>query len=175
MGEKRVATIPTAIPLAVNVPPGVLCVLDDLSSMILGQLATRRKLQAILETLSEHIDVDYARFVLCCRLARDDSTVAPAADSCDERLAASLRDYPEILESLSRGTATVVENGDTFGRVTGEGAGDSSLCVPVCRGGGIVGLLCVSTTRGRGDFSSWEVDFCSILANMAGAALTAAS
>ncbi len=174
MGEKRAVTIPPAIPPAVNAPPGVLGVLDDLSSMILGQSATRRKLQAILETLSNHIDVDTARFVLGCRLGRDGLTAAPAADGRDERLTASLRDYPGILESLSRGAGTVVENGGTLGRVAGKDTDGSSMCVPVCRGGGIVGLLCVSTTRGRGNFSPWEVDFCSILANMAGAALTAA-
>ncbi len=175
MGEKRAAIAAPAIPLDVLAPSGVLGVLDDLSSMILGQLATRRKLQAILETLSEHIEVDSAQFVLGCRLGMDGPTMAGATDRGDEQLAISLRDYPGILESLSRGKGTVVENGGTLGRSSRSAGGGSSLCVPVCRSGGIVGLLCVSTSRGEGSFSSWEIDFCSILANMAGAALTTAS
>jgi GAF domain-containing protein len=175
MGEKRAVTVAPAIPLDVIAPSGVLGVLDDLSSMVLGRLATRRKLQAILETLSEHIEVDCARFVLGCRLGLDGLTATAAVDCGDERLADSLRDYPGIFESLSRGKGTVVENGGTLGRCSRGADGGSSLCVPVCRSGGIVGLLCVSTSRGRGSFSSWEVDFCSILANMAGAALTTVS
>ncbi len=175
MGEKRAASVPTAIPLDVIAPSGVLGVLDDLSSMILGQMATDRKLRAILETLSEHIDVDGARFVLNCRLARESYSAVPSARRRGQDLDAVLKEYPAILDSLTRGTGTVVENGGTLGRSDTHGNGGSSLCVPVCRNGGIVGLLCVSTSRGRGSFSPWEVDFCSILANMAGAALTAAS
>jgi len=172
MVEKRAAATPPAIPLEVNVPSGVLGVLDDLSSMILGELATRRKLQAILETLSEHIDVERARFVLDCRLGRD-SRALPAGPG-DPRLAALLGDYPALRDSLTRGRATVVESGGPPAAAAGDDANDASICVPICRGGGIVGLLCVSVPRARGGLSPWEVDFCSILANMAGAALTTA-
>jgi hypothetical protein len=171
MGEKRAAGSSTAIPLAVKAPQGVLGVLDDLSSMILGQLATRRKLQAILETLSDHIEVDSARFVLGCDLGGDGFSAAPAADGGDDQLSAFLRSYPGILESITNGTGTVVENNGTLGRKPKNDLPGSSLSVPICRGGGIVGLLCVSTSRGEGRFSPWEVDFCSILANMAGASL----
>lgn len=173
MGVKRAATVSTAFSLDVVAPSGVLGVLDDLSSMILGQMATGRKLQAILETLSEHIDVDCARFVINYRLTREGLSAFTSSSGRDEQLVAALKEYPAILESLTRGTGTVVENGGTLGRSVRDGAGNSSLSVPVCRNGGIVGLLCVSTSRGRGSFSPWEVDFCSILANMAGAALTA--
>jgi GAF domain-containing protein len=173
MGEKRGATFPQALPLDVMAPSGVLGVLDDLSSMILGRMAIDRKLQAILETLSEHIDVDCARFVLNYRLARDGNSAVIAEGGWDRQLAATVKEYPLILESLASGTGTVVENGGTLGRSVRNSASESSLCVPVCRNGSIIGLLCVSTSRGRGSFSPWEVDFCSILANMAGAALTA--
>jgi len=175
MGEKKAATVSSAISLDVSAPSGVLGVLDDLSSMILGELATRRKLQAILETLSEHIEVDNARFILGCRLGMDGLSTTADPNRRDEQLAVFLRDYPGILESLSRGKGTVVENGGTLDRSSRFDGRGSSLCVPVCRGGSIVGLLCVSTSRGQGSFSHWEVDFCSILANMAGAALTTSS
>jgi len=174
MGEKRTAAPALMVPLDVMAPPGVLGVLDDLSSMILGQLATRRKLQAILETLSDQIEVDSARFVLVCPLGRENTFADQVVDLRDKELDAVLRDYPVVSKSLSRGTGTVVENGGTLGR-TPRGGATGLLSVPVCGAGGIVGLLCVSTSRGRGSFSPWEIDFCSILANMAGAALNAAS
>lgn len=164
MGQKRVASAAPAIPLEASAPSGVLGVLDDLSSMILGELATRRKLQAILETLSDHVEVDDARFVLGCRL--DPERQVPVAG--DPRLAA-LRGYPELLRSLAGGEGTVVENGS----LAGSDPHGTALSVPICRGGGIIGLLCISTPPGRGGLSPWEVDFCSILANMAGAALSA--
>jgi hypothetical protein len=169
MGEKRTTTATAAIPLDLIAPPGVLCVLDDLSSMILGRMAIDRKLQAILETLSEHIDVDCARFVLNCRLAQEGLSAGTTAGGPDERLAAALKEYPAILESLAGGTGTVVQIDGVLRDNTISG---SSLSVPVCRDGDIVGLLCVSAPHGREGFSPWEVDFCSILANMAGAALT---
>lgn len=171
MGEKRTVGRSTTIPQVVKAPQGVLGVLDDLSSMILGQLATHRKLQAILETLSDHIEVDSAWFVLGCELGGDGDTTASLTNDDDHELTAFLRSYPRILESISNGTGTVVENNGTLGRSMKKGAPGSSLSVPVCLGGGIVGLLCVSTSRGQGRFSPWEVDFCSILANMAGASL----
>ncbi len=171
MGEKRALASVAVTPLSGNAPPGVLSVLDDLSSMILGQLATRRKLQAILETISDQIEVDSARFVLTCRLGRESGGTAPAADRRDKQLSAALRGYPGIRESITRGTGTVVENDGTLGRTSLRNT-TGSLSVPVCRAGRIIGLLCISTSRGRGSFSPWEVDFCSILANMAGAALT---
>ncbi len=177
MGVKRVAAVTAApeIPLAVLVPPGVLGVLDDLSSMILGQLAIRRKLLAILETISEYIEVDCARFVLDCRLGQGGAPVTTPTNHQDEDLALALRDYPGLLEALARGTGTVVENCGTLGRPIRENAAGSSLCVPVCLAGGIVGMLFVNSSRGQGSFSPWEVDFCSILANMAGAVLNAPS
>jgi len=177
MGVKRAAVVTATpeIPLAVMAPPGVLGVLDDLSSMILGQLAIRRKLLAILETISEYIEVDCARFVLDCCLGQGGAPVTTPTDHQDEDLAVALHEYPGLLEALARGTGTVVENCGTLGRPIRDNAEGPSLCVPVCRAGGIVGMLCVSTTRGQGSFSPWEVDFCSILANMAGAVLTATS
>ena len=137
MGEKRTAIPALTAQLNAAAPPGVLGVLDDLSSMILGKLATRRKLQAILETLSDQIEVDSARFVLACPLGRENSS-ADRIDGRDRELDAVLRDYPVVSESLSRGTATVVENGGTLGRAPGGGA-TGSLSVPVCGAGGIVG------------------------------------
>ncbi len=177
MGVKRAVAITAApaIPLAVMAPSGVLGVLDDLSSMILGQLAVRRKLLAILETISEYIEVDCARFVLDCRLGQGGAPVTTPTGHQDEKLALALRDYPGLLEALARGTGTVVENCGTLVRPVRENASGASLCVPVCRAGGIVGMLCVNTSRGQGSFSPWEVDFCSILANMAGAVLSANS
>ena len=100
MSDKRTATATaaTVMPLEVIAPSGVLGVLDDLSSMILGRMAIDRKLQAILETLSDHIEVDCARFVLDCRLADEAVAGDGSADCRDEQLAAELKDYPTILE-----------------------------------------------------------------------------
>jgi len=164
MGQKRAATALPAIPLEAHAPSGVLGVLDDLSSMILGELATRRKLQAILETLSEHLDVNDASIVLGCRLGRERHT--PSAG--DPRLAA-LSDYPGLLRTVAGGEGTLVANGSLPG---GDSRG-AALSVPICRGGGIIGLLCISTPPGHVGLSPWEIDFCSILANMAGAVLNA--
>lgn len=164
MGQKRAATAPPAIPLETHAPSGVLGVLDDLSSMILGELATRRKLQAILETLSEHLEVDDASIVLGCRLGRERH--APSVG--DPRLAA-LRDYPGLLSTVAGGEGTLVANGSR----AGSDSRGAAFSVPICRGGGIIGLLCISTPPDRVGLSPWEVDFCSILANMAGAVLSA--
>ncbi|RII26691.1 MAG: histidine kinase [Geobacter sp.] len=152
-------------------------ILLEISQAITSSLDTHRILQIIVEKIAGNIDVLRCSMV---RVNEDDNcgyVLASSDNACLDGLRIELGLYPEIREVLRTGKALVLEDfknhplmEEVREHITGLGF-DSILVLPVIYRSEVIGTLMLRSARAANSFTSRELGFCELVANVSAAAL----
>lgn len=152
-------------------------ILLEISQTITSSLDTRRILQIIVEKIAGNIDVLRCSIV---RLSEGDDygyVLASSDDPGINGLRITLDRYPEIREVIRTGKSLVLEdvkNHPLMREVREHISGlafSSILVLPVIYRNEVIGTLMLRTARAGNSFSSRELRFCELVANVSASAL----
>lgn len=152
-------------------------ILLEISQAITSSLDTRRILQVIVEKIAGNMDVLRCSIV---RLSEGDDygyVLASSDDPGINGLRITLDRYPEIREVIRTGKSLVLEdvkNHPLMQEVREHISGlafASILVLPVIYRNEVIGTLMLRTARAGNSFSSRELRFCELVANVSASAL----
>ncbi|MBT0653658.1 hybrid sensor histidine kinase/response regulator [Geomobilimonas luticola] len=152
-------------------------ILLEISQAITSSLDTRRILQIIVEKIAGNMDVLRCSIV---RLSEGDDygyVLASSDDPGINGLRITLDRYPEIREVIRTGKSLVLEdvkNHPLMREVREHISGlafSSILVLPVIYRNEVIGTLMLRTARAGNSFSSRELRFCELVANVSASAL----